>query len=151
MLCIQQSWGLNPGLLTDGASLVAQRVKSPLAMQETQVRSLGWEDPPWRREWLPTPVFLPGEFRGQRSLEGYSPWRHKELDVTERLTLSLYFSLLIDTQVSFYMLWSVFSRAYTDTYLQNIFNGPGIIMWGQGSGYADSSSCPRAAYTLLRD
>ena len=106
---------------------------------------------PWRREWLPTPVFLPGEFRGQRSLEGYSPWRHKELDVTERLTLSLYFSLLIDTQVSFYMLWSVFSRAYTDTYLQNIFNGPGIIMWGQGSGYADSSSCPRAAYTLLRE
>ena len=29
---------------------------------------------PWRREWLPTPVFLPGEFHGQRSLEGYSPW-----------------------------------------------------------------------------
>ena len=28
---------------------------------------------PWRREWLPTPVFLPGEFRGQRRLEGYSP------------------------------------------------------------------------------
>ena len=28
---------------------------------------------PWRREWLPTPVFLPGEFHGQRSLEGYSP------------------------------------------------------------------------------
>ena len=29
---------------------------------------------PWRREWLPTPVFLPGEFHGQRSLVGYSPW-----------------------------------------------------------------------------
>ena len=35
---------------------------------------------PWRREWLPTPVFLPGEFHGQRSLVGYSPWGHKELD-----------------------------------------------------------------------
>ena len=35
---------------------------------------------PRRREWLPTPVFLPGEFHGQRSLVGYSPWGHKELD-----------------------------------------------------------------------
>ena len=33
---------------------------------------------PWRREWLPTPVFLPGEFHGQRSLVGYSPWGRKE-------------------------------------------------------------------------
>ena len=29
---------------------------------------------PWRREWLPSPVFLPREFHGQRSLVGYSPW-----------------------------------------------------------------------------
>ena len=42
---------------------------------------------PWRREWLPTPVFLPGEFHGQRSLVGYGPWGCKELDMTERLTL----------------------------------------------------------------
>ena len=35
---------------------------------------------PWRREWLPTPIFLPGEFHGQRSLVGYSPWGHKESD-----------------------------------------------------------------------
>ena len=32
---------------------------------------------PWRREWQPTPVFLPGEFHGQRSLVGYSTWYHK--------------------------------------------------------------------------
>ena len=38
---------------------------------------------PWRREWLPTPVFLPGEFHAQRSLLGYSPWNHKESDTTE--------------------------------------------------------------------
>ena len=38
---------------------------------------------PLRREWLPTPVFLPGEFHGQRSLGGYSPWGCKELDTTE--------------------------------------------------------------------
>ena len=42
-----------------------------------------------RRELLPTPVFLPGEFHGQRSLAGYIPWGHKELDMTEQLSLSL--------------------------------------------------------------
>ena len=45
---------------------------------------------PWRREWLPTTVSLPGEFCGQRSLVGYSPWGHKEsgTDTTEWLILS---------------------------------------------------------------
>ena len=38
---------------------------------------------PWRRKCQPTPVFLPGESHGQRSLAGCSPWDHKELDVTE--------------------------------------------------------------------
>ena len=40
---------------------------------------------PWRREWQPTPVFLPGESHGQRNLVGYSPWGRKELDTTEWL------------------------------------------------------------------
>ena len=34
---------------------------------------------------METPVFLPGEFHGQKSLAGYSPWGHKELDTTEQL------------------------------------------------------------------
>ena len=51
-------------------------------MPETQVRSLGQEDP-WRRAHQPTPVFLPEESQGQRSLAGYSPWGPKELDMTE--------------------------------------------------------------------
>ena len=37
----------------------------------------------WRRKWQPTPVFLPGDFNGQRSLAGYSPWCHKESDTTK--------------------------------------------------------------------
>ena len=37
----------------------------------------------WRRAWQPTPVFLPGESHGQRSLAGYSPWDCKESDTTE--------------------------------------------------------------------
>ena len=43
---------------------------------------------PWRGEWLPTPVFLPGEFHGQRGLADYTPWGRKELDTTEQLSLS---------------------------------------------------------------
>ena len=38
---------------------------------------------PWRLEWLPTPVFLPGEAHGQRSLAGYSPWGHRESYTTD--------------------------------------------------------------------
>ena len=44
------------------------------AMQETSGKV------PWRRPRQPTPVFLPGESRGQRSLAGYSPWGHKRTD-----------------------------------------------------------------------
>ena len=38
---------------------------------------------PWRRAWQPTPVFLPEESQGWRSLEGYNPWGRKESDTTE--------------------------------------------------------------------
>ena len=65
-------------------SLVAQRIKHMPAMQETWVRSLGWEDP-LEKEMQPTPVFLPGESHGQRSLAGYSPRGRKESDTTEQL------------------------------------------------------------------
>ena len=41
-----------------------------------------------RREWLPTSIFLPTEFHGQRSPAGYIPWGRKESDISERLTLS---------------------------------------------------------------
>ena len=42
---------------------------------------------PGRKEWLSTPVFLPGELHRQRNLESYSPWGHKESDATKQLTL----------------------------------------------------------------
>ena len=66
------------------ASLVIQMVKNLPAVLETldpQAKKI-----PWRRQWLPTPVFSPGEFHGHRSLVGYSPWGCKESDMTERLT-----------------------------------------------------------------
>ena len=52
-------------------SLVAQMVKNLPAMQETQVPSLGLEDPV-EKGTATTPVFLPGEFHGRRSLAGYT-------------------------------------------------------------------------------
>ena len=91
-------------------------VKNLSEMRETEVRSLGQEHPlekgitflvaqlqcgrpgfdpwvgkiPWRREWLPTPVFWPGEFHGL-----YSSWGRKESDMTERF--SLHFTSLLAT------------------------------------------------------
>ena len=41
------------------------------------------------RKWQPTPIYLPGKFHRQRSLAGYSPWSHKESDVTELLSMSI--------------------------------------------------------------
>ena len=55
------------------------------------IYSLVWYFYPWRRKWLLTPVFLPREFHGQRSLVRYSPWVRKQSDRTECLTLSLSF------------------------------------------------------------
>ena len=46
---------------------------------------------PQRRNWQPTPVFLPGKPHGWRNLTGYSPWGHKELDTTERPHLLSFF------------------------------------------------------------
>ena len=40
----------------------------------------------WSWKWQPTPIFLPGKFHGQESLEGYNPWAHKESDMTEWLS-----------------------------------------------------------------
>ena len=50
--------------------------------RDSWVRSLVGKIP-WRRAWQPTPIFLPGESHGQRSLVGYSPWGHKESDKIE--------------------------------------------------------------------
>ena len=63
---------------------MAQTVKKPPAMQrpgfDPWIRKI-----PWRREWQPTLVLLLGEFHGQRSLVGYSPWDSKELDKIEQV------------------------------------------------------------------
>ena len=69
------------------ASLVVQLEKNLPAIQETPVQFLSWEDS-LEKGMLPTSVFLPGEFHGQRSLVGYSPQGRKESDMTEQLSLT---------------------------------------------------------------
>ena len=66
------------------ASIVPQLVRILPKMQETWVRSLGWEES-LEKERLPTSVFWPGEFHGL-----YSPWGRRESNMTERLSLSLH-------------------------------------------------------------
>ena len=78
-LGISTGEGIGYSLQYSWASLVTQLVKNPSSMQETWVRSLGWEDPLEKRPIL---VFWPGEFHGRRSLAG------KELYTTEQLSLS---------------------------------------------------------------
>ena len=78
--CFSSSYLLIPSLV--------HLVKNPPAVWETCVWSLGWEDP-LEREWLPTPVFRPGNFYGL-----YSPWSRKQLDRTGWLSLSTYISFI---------------------------------------------------------
>ena len=80
-------------------SLVAKLVKNPAAMWETWVQS---PEIPWRREGLPTPVLWPGEFHGL-----YSTWGRKELDTTERLSLSLSSNSLVSNS-AFTTCWGLF-------------------------------------------
>ena len=74
--------GIGYPLQCSWASLVAQLVKNPPAMQDNWVRSLGWEDP------LEIGKGYPLHCSGLENSHGvYSSWGHKELDVTERLSL----------------------------------------------------------------
>ena len=57
--------------------------KESICNEGDLVQSLGWES--WRREWQPTPVFLPGDFHGQKRLVGYSPWVAKNQTLTKQL------------------------------------------------------------------
>ena len=74
------------GVYSKGVSQVAPKAKNTPANAGDRKRrgfdSWVWKIP-WSRKWRPTPVFLPAEFHGQRTLVGYSPWELKESDTTE--------------------------------------------------------------------
>ena len=91
------------------ASLVSQMVKNLLQRKRPGFNTwLG--QIAWRREWQPAPVSLPGNFHGQRSMVGYSPWVHKESNMTEWLKLSLSLERLIPYLVSGYVSMISFAK-----------------------------------------
>ena len=71
-----------PGCVTWAVTKVALVVKDPFANARDMYPVPGVRKILRRRAWQPTPVFLPGESHGQRSLAGYSPWGCKESDRT---------------------------------------------------------------------
>ena len=81
------------------ASLVAQMAKNLPVMRETQVL---FGKIPWRRTWQPTPVFLPRESFGQRSMMGYSPWGRKSWTQLKWLSTQQHThrSLILEVEVS---------------------------------------------------
>ena len=93
----------------------------------------------WRRKWQPTPVFLPGKFCGWRSLLGYSPWGHKELDMTEQLhfTSSVSFSTLNPLIVCITTNCEKFSQVgisdHLTCLLRNQYAGQGTVRTGHGT------------------
>ena len=60
-------------------------VKNLPAMRETQVQSLGWEDPLEKEMATHSSILVLGESQGQRNLAGYSPWGPKESDTTSNI------------------------------------------------------------------
>ena len=76
--------------------LAGSVVKNLPVIQGMQVPSLGW-DGPLEEPWQPSPVLLPGESYGQRSLAGYSPWGRKELGATEAIERGLMRTLAQET------------------------------------------------------
>ena len=67
---------------------MAQMVKNLPAIRETWVQSLDQKDP-LKKRMATDSLFLPGEIHGQRSLAGYSPWGHKESDMTKQLSTGM--------------------------------------------------------------
>ena len=86
MSYIQAAFNFRNGLL--GASQVSLVVKNPPANAGDirEVGSIPGSGRSWRRAWQPTPVFLPAESHGQRSLASYGLWGCRELDMIEQLT-----------------------------------------------------------------
>ena len=109
------------------ALLVAQTIKNLPAMQETWVQSLGWEDP--REEVMANHSSISGleNPHGQRSLVGYNPWGHKELETTEQLSTLKFMTALEPQKVTlwgqdrFSIQWLV---SIQEDHMGGFLNGP---------------------------
>ena len=118
------------------SSLVSQTVKNLPAMRETWVRKI-----PWWRAWLPSPVFLPGELHGQRTLVGYSPWGCKESDMTEQLSTEL--SMFIDYSQSLgsqRKSFSVWKGHQKDPLIKEMRDIHSALFWGKSRYQGNNSN-----------
>ena len=86
---------------------------------------------PWRREWLRTPVFLPGESHGQRNLAGYSPRCQKELDATNTSTSTCWASLVAQMVKKLRAMWDtqVQSQDWEDPLEKECTTHSSILAW----------------------
>ena len=92
-----------------------------------RVWSLGWEDP-WRREWLLTPVFLSGEFHGQRNLAAYSSQGRRESDTTEQLCMCASYKKENKKQTPGHIVWAKSYYEYISLSLFMIFAATYILL-----------------------
>ena len=111
-----------------GDCLVVWMVKDLPAMHETWVWSLV-KKIPWRRAWQPTPVSLPREFHGQRSLVGHSRWGRKESDTTEWLTVTLEYIvyMMLPPGGEIFTVFSPLTMVWR--WLQNSNPSPLLVNW----------------------
>ena len=83
---------------TKGDTVIKKKKKKKTTCQCRRLRFDPWVGKiHQRRKWQHTPAFLPGKFHEQRSLEGYNPWGHRELDLTEH-SMALYQSFILGPQ-----------------------------------------------------
>ena len=118
----------------------------------------------WRRKWQPTPVLLPEESHGQRSLIGYSLWGRKESDTTERLHFTSHFlcytmgpcwlSILLTYFLKRLLMWTVF-RVFIDSITALLLFYILIfwpwVLWGLSSPIGDQTSTPCIGRWSLND
>ena len=107
---------------------------------------------PWRRKWQPTPVFLSAESHGERSLVGYSPWDHKELDTTEWLAFwdgphSAY-GMCISLNKSLWFAFEFFPKGSQGTSLGGLSQG---LTWDLGHDHplCVLFSCNKAVDSMI--
>ena len=119
-----------------------QLIQSRICLQSRRPGSDPWVGMiPWRREWQPTPVFLPGEFHLQRSVAGYSPWGRKLSDTIEWL----YF-IFNDLQcwVNFWCTAKRFKYIFFFIFFSIVVTG----QWLCSLGYAVGSCCLSMLYII---
>ena len=102
-------------------------VKNLPAKREMRVPPRG-QEAPWRRKWPPTPVFLPGESHGRRSLQGYSPWGHRRVRYNsatkqqEQLAYGVVLILLYSRVIQLCIYIYTHTHTYTHIHLHILFH-----------------------------